>query len=73
MPATVTTVGTGETVADFWHRQDDTGKRQMLTGVLQVYYHRDWRGENGPTDLGVRFTSGGLTPREAVEKLRHAA
>ncbi len=73
VPATVTTVGMGETVADFWHRQDDTGKRQMLTGVLQVYYHRDWRGENGPTDLGVRFTSGGLTPREAVEKLRHAA
>ena len=73
VPATTEKFGTGETVEQYWHRQGDAGKRQMLMGVLQAYYHRDWRGENGPTDLGVRFTSGGLTPKEAVRKLRHAS
>lgn len=69
VPARIEKVGTGETVEQFWHRQDDAGKRQMLIGVLQAYYRRDWRGEGGPTDSGVRFMSGGLTPREAIERL----
>jgi hypothetical protein len=72
VPSTAEKVGTGETVEQFWQRQDDAGKRQMLMGVLQAYYHPRWRGEGGPTDTGIRFTSGGLAPPEAVNKLRAA-
>ncbi len=73
VPATAEKTGTGETVEQSWHRQDDAGKRQMLMGILRAYYHPGWRGEGAPTDAGIRFTSGGLTPPEAVKKLRHAA
>jgi hypothetical protein len=64
LPATapkVITKSTGQTVGQFWAEQDASGKRDMLRGMVQVYYRQGW---DAP-----RVTSGDLTPPEAVKAL----
>ena len=64
LPATaprVETVGTGQTVGQYWNQQDAAGERAMLRGLVEAYYRPGW---DAP-----RFTSGGLTPPEAVQQL----
>lgn len=63
LPATaprVITEQTGETVAQYWDRQDAAGRRAMLKGILHAYYSKV---------QGLWFTETDLTPTEAIKRL----
>jgi site-specific DNA recombinase len=53
--------GSVETVADHWEASRPAERREMLRGILQAYYRPGWD--------TVRFTSGDLTPAEAIKRL----
>jgi len=56
--------GNVETVASHWAASDVAARRLLLTGILNAYYAPGWE--------SVRFTSGGLSPQEAVASLTAA-